>query len=240
LFTLWGLPRRILDRELNVFNFCRILDRTTGDALADFDDSLVGRILQGVMCFAIVLTFPLFAFEAAHNMEALLFGAPPPLAATGSTGSHGGPWRLSTISSLSHVSTRSFYNEVDELGLPAAGLTSPRLVTPRESDVEEGCGAAVGLDRVRLLGLGFTLVTGVCTCLVADTSAVIGLVGAGCGIPISYVLPPGIYLMSQLEDPRPGLYIYTHVWREGLAACIYTYVVMCVRIDLNSSPHPQA
>ena len=66
---------------------------------------------------------------------------------------------------------------------------------------QEGQEGSCMPDRVRLLGLAFTVMAGVLTILIQDTAAVIGLVGAACGIPISYVLPPLIYLNLQLQEP---------------------------------------
>jgi len=237
-----------------VFAYLRSLEATTGDTLADFDDTLTGQILRVSVVFALVLTFPLFVFEGAHNIDVLLFedqdhdqdqdrdqghDKAGGLRRTSSLGVN----RLSLASSISSISTRSFYNESEKEPLmtnPNKGLNNTRtpgtnktksgasppnstggqsdyktlsstLSSPNpgfevlEYDVElpnppeeEDLDSEQCIDRVRLLGLVFTFLAGIITILIQNTSLVIGVVGAVCGIPISYVLPPWIYICSEL------------------------------------------
>lgn len=78
-----------------VFAYLRHLDATTGDTLADFDDSTAGQILRVAVVAALILTFPLFVFEASHNLDIVV----PALCAMccGSTedGAKDGPQRRS-------------------------------------------------------------------------------------------------------------------------------------------------
>jgi len=255
------------------FAYLRILQATTGDTLADFDDTPVGQVLRVSVVVALVLTFPLFAFEAAHNLETLFFPLAP-----GTHQAPGGEILRPTSSELSNQSSlgalghnRSFFNNSfdSSVGEPlftprkpktqqhpsskggkapeGGGRESPQkegqlspmtsgdssdygalVSSEQEPDLEgleqdRGGGLAGGgeeeagcVDRVRMLGLAFTVVAGLLTVLIQDTAAVIGLVGAACGIPISYVLPPLIYIRLQLDQNRPD-------WPQvGLCAFILT------------------
>jgi len=187
--------------------FCFLSD-TTGDTLADFSQKSVGQVLRVFVVGSLCLSFPLFALEAAHNLDNLIFAQ-----------YHTQQQRFEGL--RSSFLQQSFYESFpgsldhdtgevsswsDDGSSPpfiAEDAPAPHCLSDKPSESKTSWADDERL-RLRLEGGAFTFLVGVMAVVFKDTSTVIGFVGAACGIPIMYILPPLLFILSLSKNGEEG------------------------------------